>query len=423
MKRKSDQPHVEHEKRMHTLDKEDIVAILETRIEELSSAGYLVRKSDDSLKRTTEISPIELPCIDHRKRLKSVSSSESEQCGDVSHFHSSHRTRDGPVKHIYHCNHLVDESYGTVQALARSSELPGSEHSSAESLSGVHRRRSTSTASSLSSPSDSEPATPTPITLAPSKASNTVPFHEHTIIRETSREVVAPAQTSLHYRKDSVFHSEEIDFQKYNKDNKDSQTIVNDVLEIIKTPAKCNSKRNLYQDGFIYVLHDPNIPGYVKIGRTAKCPTRRKKQIATCSRMKVDFVGSQRLIIGPYHERLEQIIHADLYNERHYFECACSANRTHTSTHESDNFTKHGEWFRIDAEEAENRVEQWRNWMRQEPYKKPGSAGAGELKSDFRRRVQYLYEHPSTIPEERWTTFMMPFYMAERDQETLNLLT
>ena len=252
----------------------------------------------------------------------------------------------------------------------------------------MERRISTSSGSTPSSPSDSTPATPTP----------------------------------SHYRKDSSAHSENIHFNKYNEDDKDPQTIVNDVLEIIKAPAKC-SKRNLYQDGFIYVLYDPKIPGFVKIGRTIKCPTQRKKQIATCSKMKVDFVGSQRIIIGAYHERLEQIIHADLYNERHYFECACSRNRSRAGTPESDSFTKHSEWFRMDMKEADHKVEQWRNWMRQEPYKKPGTPGAGELKSDFRRRAQYCYEHPSKLPEERWTEFMAPYYMAERDQGTLNLLT
>lgn len=161
----------------------------------------------------------------------------------------------------------------------------------------------------------------------------------------------------------------------------------------------------------------------MKIGRTASCPTQRKKQIATCSKLKVDFVGSQRQIIGAYHERLEQIIHADLYNERRYFECPCSAKRIHAGTRESDGFTKHGEWFEMNADEADHRVEQWRNWMRQEPYKKPGSLGAGELKSDFRRRAQYCYKHASEIAEDRWTKFMVPFYMAERDQPTINGLT
>ena len=409
----------------------DIIARLgKELIEEYLGPGHLGRKSDVSLDRITETALIELACMERRKRMKSVSSIDSEQYEKIRDSHGSHATKNGPVKHSHHTNHSVEESYGLatsahelVQSPARlSPESPGSEHYCAENQRTSQRRMSTSTVSSRSSPSGSERDTPTQTSPAQSKASNTS-SHEHSNIREFSVEAVVPAQAPLHYRKDSDAHSERIHFNKYNKDHKEPQAIVNDVLEIIKTPAKCSSKRNLYQDGFIYVLHDPNNEGFVKIGRTATCPTRRKKQIATCSKLQVDFVGSQRLIIGPYHERLEQIIHADLYNERHYFECACSTKRTHDGTDQSHVFTKHSEWFKIDAKEAEQRVEQWRKWMRQEPYKKPGSPGAGELKSDFIRRAQYCYEHPSETQEERWSKFMAPYYMAERDQVSINHLT
>ena len=436
MKRKSDQPHSRYEESSDDFHKDqdcgDIIARLgKELIEEYLGPGHLGRQSDVSLNRFTETALLELACMEHRKRMKSVSSVDLKQYEEIRDSHGSHATKNGPVKHSHHRNYSTEQSYGLatsahelVQSPARlSTESPGSEHSYAENQHIAQRRMSSSTGSLPSSPSDSEPVTPVRSSPAHPKASKTPSSHEHSTIRECSVEAVVPAQAPLHYRKDSDAHSERIHFNKYNKDHKDPQVIVNDVLEIIKTPAKCSSKRNLYQDGFIYVLHDPNIEGFVKIGRTAKCPTRRKKQIATCSKLQVDFVGSQRLIIGPYHERLEQIIHADLYNERHYFECACSTRKTHDGTDQSNVFTKHSEWFKIDAKEAEQRVEQWRKWMRQEPYKKPGSPGAGELKSDFIRRAQYCYGHPSEIPEERWTKFMAPYYMAERDQASINHLT
>ena len=233
------------------------------------------------------------------------------------------------------------------------------------------------------------------------------PLNQHYIIEKT----VLPISNPISRR----FHSEK----------KDPQVIVNDVLDLIKSRAKSGSNRNSNQEGYIYILQDPSFPEYVKIGQTTQCPTQRKKQIATCSKLTVDFVGSERLIKTAYYDRLEQIIHADLYNERCFFECACSTKRTHVGAHETDNYTKHGEWFKIDAKEAAHRVEMWRNWMRHaQPYKKPGSAGAGELKLDLRRRADYCSkESISEKPEERWTTFMAPFYMDEVDQNTYNWLS
>lgn len=231
MKRKSNQSHSRHEEHTDACYKDqdcgDIVARLgKELIEEYLNTGHLGRRSDVSLDQATET--LEWVGMDHRKRIKSVSSIDSEQYEEVRDPHGCfHGAKNGPVKHRHHSNHPVDESYGlafsahgSVQAPAHfSTESPGPEHSCAEIQSATQHRMSTSTRSSLSSPSDSEPVT---------------------------QVGSSPAQTRKHYRKDSATHSEVIHFHNYNEDKKDPQTIVNDVLEIIKTPAKCNSKRNLY---------------------------------------------------------------------------------------------------------------------------------------------------------------------------------
>ena len=427
MKRKGDQLHVQAEGRIDSLDKENILAILE----ELSGAGYEIRKSDVSSDRITGISPTKMACTEHRKRVRSVSSTDSEQFEDVRNSHSSSAIGNEPMEHQHHHDHTISKLCGLplsahelIQASGRSlTGSSGLERTCTEPHSSAQRRESASTDSSLSSPSDSEPTTPTQISLEHNKGPRILSVFENSIIRESLIEVAAPAHTSMHYRKGSAAHSE-IHFHEHHLEKKDSQIIFNDVLDLIKSPIKSSSKRSPSQEGYIYVLHDPAIPGFVKIGQTTQCPTQRKKQIATCSKLTVDFVGSERLIKTAYYDRLEQIIHADLWNERHYFECACSAKRNHAGAHENDTFTKHGEWFKIDAEEAGRRVEMWRKWMRQEPYKKPGSAGAGELKLDFRRRADYCCNLPvSGRPDERWETFMAPFYMAEVDQNTFNWLS
>ena len=214
-----------------------------------------------------------------------------------------------------------------------------------------------------------------------------------------------------------------IDFHDSHLEKRDPQIIINDVLDIISSPAKSGPRHtgNLYQEGYIYVLHDPNYPEYVKIGRTTQRPTQRNKQIASCSRISVNIVGGDEVLKVSYHERLEMIIHADLYNERCHFECTCGAKRHHTDPDQGDVFTKHGEWFRIDVDEAVRRVEQWREWMRQEPYRNAGTAGEGHLKLYWGQRVKYCLRNNGPVleePKKRWEMFMTPLYLIDLDPRT-----
>ena len=111
---------------MDGLDNGDLVALLEARLlEDLSGAGYLVRKNDISLDRITGISPLEPAGIEHRKRLKSVSSTEFEQYEDVRHSHGRHATGNESMEHKNHSDHTVGKlcglsssAHGMVQASA-----------------------------------------------------------------------------------------------------------------------------------------------------------------------------------------------------------------------------------------------------------------------------------------------------------------
>ncbi|KAL8795021.1 MAG: hypothetical protein Q9195_002469 [Heterodermia aff. obscurata] len=215
---------------------------------------------------------------------------------------------------------------------------------------------------------------------------------------------------------------QKINFVKsHEKYQKQPQAIFNEVLKIIRQPAR--TTKNLFQDGWIYVLQIPEYSEYVKIGRTTQRMEDRRKQINTClDGVVIEEIGCETNTKVSYHERLEAIIHADLFNERYHFHCPCKNQKRNDSlrtadcdSHQSDGLTKHGEWFRIDAEEAVQRVEQWRSWMRQEPYGEPGSENEGELKWDFARRVDFFEKKKMEIsgePIRRWLEFVAPLNLS-----------
>ena len=230
-----------------------------------------------------------------------------------------------------------------------------------------------------------------------------------------------------------------IEFNKYNKSNQEPQTVFNNVMHLIQTSAKTGTG-NLYEDGWIYVLQIPEYREYVKIGRTTQRTGARMKQINDClDGVVIEEIGCEENTSVFYHERLEKIIFADLYNERCHFCCPCKSKRSRSrsprtrspralsprarspnskgpeiDSHENDGMTKHGEWFKIDAQKAVRRVQEWRNWMRQKPYEKPDSVDAGELKYDWARRVDYCLKEPKLPddPAARYQMFMTPMYMT-----------
>ena len=225
-----------------------------------------------------------------------------------------------------------------------------------------------------------------------------------------------------------------IEFSKYNQSNQEPQTVFNNVMHLVQTSARTGTG-NLYEDGWIYILQIPEYREYVKIGRTTQRTGARMKQINDClDGVVIEEIGCEENTSVFYHERLERIIFADLYNERCHFYCPCKSKRSRSrsprtrsprarspnskgpeiDSHENDGMTKHGEWFKIDAQEAVRRVQEWRNWMRQKPYEKPDSVDAGELKDDWARRVDRCLKEPKLpdAPAARYQMFMTPMYMT-----------
>ena len=286
----------------------------------------------------------------------------------------------------------------------------GTSTSNSESL----RRQSVPTElpSSRSGPATPERPRPVRSTASDSQA-NPESTSTNSLIDRTSRLEISPSPAPR----------VTIEFGNFHIKKKKPRTVFNEVLSMVRQPA--STKKNLYQDGWIYVLQIPEYKEYVKIGRTTQRIEIRKRQINKCMHgLVIEEIGCEFDTKVSYHERLEKIIHADLFNERCYFPCPCKksiprADSSETEIPTTDGYKngalrKHGEWFKIDALEAIDFVEQWRSWMRQEPYENPGSDREGELKEDYARRVDYFEKKAeiSDDPTTRWNEFMTPLYMT-----------
>lgn len=160
-----------------------------------------------------------------------------------------------------------------------------------------------------------------------------------------------------------------IEFNKFNDTIMEPQSVFNNVMSLIQKPAKTERSKNLYEDGWIYILQIPEYNEYVKIGRTTQRMKDRKKQIENCTRgLVIEEIGCEENTSVFYHERLEKIIFADLYNERCHFHCPCKRSSPRAGSprikgskidsHENDGLSKHSEWFKIDAQEAVRRVQE-----------------------------------------------------------------
>ena len=284
-------------------------------------------------------------------------------------------------------------------------------HSNSDSL----RRQSAPTELTLSNSGPQTPARPLPVrSIASDPQASPESSTINSLTDRTGRLEISPSPASR----------TTIQFNKFHDSKTEPQTILNEVMHIIRQPAKAKN-RNLYQDGWIYILQIPEYKEYVKIGRTTQRIQDRKKQINGCTRgLVIEEIGCEENTSVFYHERLEAIIFADLYNERCHFHCPCkrsssrssspNARGIKTDSHQNDGLTKHGEWFKIDAQEAVRRVQEWRKWMRQKPYEKPGSEYEGELKDHWKGRVDYC-ENEAGLPDDptaRWQMFMTPFFMT-----------
>ncbi|KAL8890260.1 MAG: hypothetical protein Q9215_002548 [Flavoplaca cf. flavocitrina] len=189
-----------------------------------------------------------------------------------------------------------------------------------------------------------------------------------------------------------------LQFKQYGSGKK--QSPVNNLFRrLIKKPPSHSDK---ICEGYIYVLQSKRCPGYVKVGRTEQANDDRIKQIEKCAGPVLsvkDECSSCRVLNVRW---LETTILVALGSRRRSFACPrCKPNK----------ITEHKEWVEEDANLVAEHVEQWRQWMKSEPYGEDG-----RLSEKWQRRIRffetfeqkYQYLRTPGSPCKAWSIFLNP---------------
>ena len=178
--------------------------------------------------------------------------------------------------------------------------------------------------------------------------------------------------------------------------------ITNSIFKIMMKPV---DYENRWKKGSIYVCSIRGRPGYVKIGYTSGKVNARLRQIFKClPRLYFENVPHESHYQISYHERTEQLIFADLWNERQRMTgCTCKIKPPKTKEHK--------EFFEIEEAKAHSCVKKWRDWMDSTPYDQHG-----KLHDKWANRIRYFTANQANMEalnavhntDKRWDPLMKP---------------
>ena len=170
-------------------------------------------------------------------------------------------------------------------------------------------------------------------------------------------------------------------------EKKNKNDLKNEILRLIRRQKAKPAALSTLKYGYVYIFKSDRFPGHVKIGSTIKAPDIRMKEWGRNCKFKAIHVTDKNDTAFRFCRIVEQIVHAELYNEQKRFYCnECKMKHRFTmvkrkkGTGETEldvrptelnvRPTEHGEWFEISETEALEVVNKWRDWMiHQEPYK------------------------------------------------------
>ncbi|KAG4440839.1 hypothetical protein IFR05_003652 [Cadophora sp. M221] len=163
-------------------------------------------------------------------------------------------------------------------------------------------------------------------------------------------------------------------------EKKNENDLKNEILRLIRRQKSKPASPSTLIHGYVYIFKSDEYPGHVKIGSTVKAPETRKKEWVKSCKFEAIQVTDKNDTAFRFCRMVEQIVHAELYNERRKFCCVrCKKQHRFTMAEREKGTgeteldvrpTEHGEWFEISETKALEVVNKWRNWMiHQEPYK------------------------------------------------------
>jgi hypothetical protein len=163
-------------------------------------------------------------------------------------------------------------------------------------------------------------------------------------------------------------------------EKKNKNDLKNEILRLIRRQKAKPAAVSTLKHGYIYIFKSDRFTGHVKIGSTVKAPDIRIKEWGTACNFKTIQVTDKNDTAFRFCRIVEQIVHAELYNEQKRFYCdRCKMKHRFTMAEREKGTgeteldvrpTEHGEWFEISETKALEVVNKWRDWMiHQEPYK------------------------------------------------------
>ena len=165
---------------------------------------------------------------------------------------------------------------------------------------------------------------------------------------------------------------------------KNKNDLKNEILRLIRRQKSKPAAASTLKHGYIYIFKSDRFSGYVKIGSTVEAPDTRIKQWETKCKFKAIRIVDQYDTAFKFCRIVEQIVHAELYNEQRKFYCY-ECNMAHRLKMTDKKMatggtgldlrpTEHGEWFEIPESKALKVVNKWRDWViHQQPYREDGT--------------------------------------------------
>lgn len=132
-----------------------------------------------------------------------------------------------------------------------------------------------------------------------------------------------------------------------------------DIAKLIEDGPKGEKSREKGSIYFYKVKPRGSEVQLMKIGRTQNHPAKRLRQIiGTCRHVEMEEHAKAIARDVPFHGFAEKLIHTELSNYQHKFQCACR--------------TKHTEYFQVSEDIAINVFERWRDFCQEKPWDENG---------------------------------------------------
>lgn len=161
------------------------------------------------------------------------------------------------------------------------------------------------------------------------------------------------------------------------------------------------------QQGYIYILFDPERPHLHKIGK-ATYTNQRNQDIKYKCNLNLKLVHHG---LVNYYTRTEALIHTDLTNLCRRYTCSSCG-------------TKHGEWFEITKESAIESMERWVKFMRQENPYVPESKELQPFLKNLVKEREHLYtdkHHNFKDLRKHWDLILSPTFI-DRFKHRFNVI-